>query len=150
MTIQRIPQPPAPNTRETRALALYRERHEEIERVGEDIYLVPSCSEASKGTYRVDYEAETCNCPDARRHPELNCKHVLCVGILYAKTSRRPKSGLPGRDDHIRILEDARAHPERTYYEHVAAAERIAAESYREDCRRLMRGSPASSNARGV
>ena len=131
-----VAHPTPKSTRETRALALYRERHEDIERIGEDTYLVPSCSEASKGTYRVDYEAETCTCPDALRHPELNCKHVLCVGILYAKTSRRP-----GREDdgHLRILEDARAHPERNYHEHVAAAERIAAESYREECRRLMR-----------
>lgn len=37
-----------------------------------------------------------------------------------------------------RIREDA-AHPERTYAEHVAAAEHIAAESYREETRRMMR-----------
>ncbi len=41
--------------------------------------------------------------------------------------------------DHRRILKDAREHPERTYREHVEAAERIAAESYREETRRLMR-----------
>ena len=41
--------------------------------------------------------------------------------------------------DHQCILQDAREHPERTYSEHVEAAERIAAESYREELRRLMR-----------
>jgi hypothetical protein len=36
-----------------------------------------------------------------------------------------------------RIREDAAAHPGRTYREHVEAAERIAAESYRAETRRL-------------
>ena len=41
-------------------------------------------------------------------------------------------------DVDARILEDAAAHPERTYSEHIAAAERIAAEEYRRETRRLM------------
>lgn len=49
----------------------------------------------------------------------------------------------PHHPDHARILDDARAHPERTYSEHVAAAEEIAAEEYREEVRRMMRaGTP--------
>lgn len=38
-----------------------------------------------------------------------------------------------------RILEDARECPERTYSEHVAAAQEIAAASYREELRRMMK-----------
>lgn len=128
---------PQPSTRETRALALYRERSDEIERIAPDVYLVPSCT--GSGAYRVDYERETCECPDARLHPELNCKHVLCVGILRAQRRRRTlgnRRSLPG---HIRIRRDAAEHPERTYSEHVAAAREIAAESYREEIRAMMR-----------
>ncbi len=42
-------------------------------------------------------------------------------------------------EDTTRIREDAREHPERTPSEHIAAAERLAAEEYREETRRLMR-----------
>jgi hypothetical protein len=45
----------------------------------------------------------------------------------------------PHHPDHDRILDNARAHPERTYSEHVAAAQEIAAESYREEVRRMMK-----------
>jgi hypothetical protein len=129
---------PAPtDTRETRALALYRSRAGEIERIGEDLYLVPSCT--GEGRYRVDYERETCNCPDSRRHPGLNCKHVLCVGVLRAKRRRVPPASLAKPPDHIRILDNARAHPERTYREHIEAAEEIAAAEYRAEIRAMMR-----------
>ena len=37
-----------------------------------------------------------------------------------------------------RIREDAAAHPERTYREHVEAAQDIAAESYRAEIRAMM------------
>jgi hypothetical protein len=114
-----IAHPAPPNTREStrerRAIALYRERHHEIEQIGEDTYLVPACS-ARGGFYKVDYDAETCTCPDAEFHPEESCKHVLMVGILRAKR-RTP----------------------RTYSEHVEAARRDAATEYREEIRALMR-----------
>ena len=42
-------------------------------------------------------------------------------------------------DDTTRIREEAAEHPERTPSEHVEAAERIAAEEYREEIRALMR-----------
>ncbi len=112
-----VPAPPAPpNTRELRALALYRERRHEIVLVGPDTYEVPSCT--GSGVYLVEYggEFESCTCPDARRHPELSCKHVLAVAICRAK-HRRP----------------------RTYSETVEAARRDAAGEYREETRRLMR-----------
>lgn len=91
-----VAHPPTPDTRESRALALYRTRGAEIVRTGPHTYLVPSCSE--RGFYAVDYEAETCDCPDFAiprpgREPGEPCKHVYAVGIHRAKrrgtTARR-------------------------------------------------------------
>ena len=42
--------------------------------------------------------------------------------------------------DHQYILKNAREHPERTYSEHVVAAERIAAEEYRTEICHMMFG----------
>ncbi len=72
-----------PDTRELRALALYRERGAEIVRTGPWTYLVPSCSGGEP--YAVNYRRETCDCPDALRHPDLNCKHLLAVAVKRAK-----------------------------------------------------------------
>ena len=74
-----------PNTRELRALELYRTRGHEIRRVGQDLYLVPSCT--GRGFYSVDYREETCDCPDFLRRGE-NCKHILAVGVHVAKRPR--------------------------------------------------------------
>ncbi len=54
-------------------------------------------------------------------------------------SSTRSVPAHPPHDVAEAIREDAAAHPERTYSEHIAAAERIAAEEYREEIRRLMR-----------
>lgn len=51
-------------------------------------------------------------------------------------TIKRTATKLP---DHELIRLDAAAHPERTYSEHVAAAEEVAATSYREEIRAMMR-----------
>ena len=75
-----------PNTRELRALELYRTCGHEIRKIGEDLYLVPSCT--GRGSYTVDYGEESCNCPDFRHRGE-NCKHILAVGIHAAKRRRR-------------------------------------------------------------
>lgn len=72
-----------PDARALRALALYRERGGEITRTGPFTYLVPSCSGGEP--YAVNYGTERCDCPDAQRHPDLSCKHVLAVGIHRAK-----------------------------------------------------------------
>jgi hypothetical protein len=111
-----IAHPAPPNTREHRALALYRERRDEIRRIAPDVYLVPSCT--GSGVYLVEYggERESCSCPDAQFHPDRACKHLLAVAICRAK-HRRP----------------------RTYSEHVEAARRDAAAEYREEIRALMR-----------
>jgi hypothetical protein len=74
------------DSREARGLALYRERGAEIVRTAPFVYNVPSCSGA--GFYVVDYRAESCDCEDALRHPNLNCKHLLAVGVARAKRRR--------------------------------------------------------------
>jgi len=78
-----VAHPPTPDPRALRALALYRERGGEIVRTGPHTYLVPSCS--GTGSWAVNYRRETCDCPDALRNPDLNCKHVYLVGIHRAK-----------------------------------------------------------------
>ena len=98
--------PPTPDTRESRALALYRERGAEIVRTGPHTYEVPSCS--GSRSYAVDYRRESCDCPDftmPRRGREVGepCKHVYAVGINRAKrrgaTARR-LAALSERYDH--------------------------------------------------
>jgi hypothetical protein len=137
---------PTLDTREKRALDLYRERGAEIVRTGPHTYLVPSCT--GRGAYAVDYAAETCDCPDFTiphpgREPGEPCKHVYAVGILRAK--RRGQSVPEGAPPaHELIRRDAAAHPERLPSEHEAAARRIAAETYREDLARI---SPAANAA---
>jgi hypothetical protein len=74
---------PRLNTRESRALELYRTRGAEIVRTGPWTYLVPSCTGA--GSWAVNYKRECCDCPDALRHPDLNCKHLLAVAVMRAK-----------------------------------------------------------------
>ena len=82
------------NPRAVRALELYRTHGHLIEEVAPDFYLVPSCS--GEHFYHVDYATEECDCPDAEFHPELNCKHVLCVGIKRAKRRSRPHGCING------------------------------------------------------
>jgi hypothetical protein len=87
MTIAQPRTIPNGNTRELRALELYRRRGHEIRHVDQDLYLVPSCT--GRGFYSVDYREETCDCPDFEHRGE-NCKHILAVGILVAKRRQRP------------------------------------------------------------
>ena len=84
------------DTCKSRALRLFEARGHEIVRTGAHAYLVPSCS--GRGSYAVDYAAETCDCPDFTiscpgREPGEPCKHVYAVGIHRAKrrgtTARR-------------------------------------------------------------
>ena len=86
MTIAHPAHHPNDDTRELRALALYRTRGHEIRHVGEDLYLVPSCT--GSGFYTVDYAVEVCDCPDFQYHQE-NCKHILAAGIYVAKRRLR-------------------------------------------------------------
>jgi hypothetical protein len=77
---------PRPNTRELRALELYRTRGHEIREISADVFEVPSC--AGEGRYQVDYSEETCDCPDFA-HRRENCKHILAVGVRAAKRRKR-------------------------------------------------------------
>jgi len=88
MTIAQPRTRPNRNTRERRALELYRTRGHEIRKAspGEDLYLVPSCT--GRGFYSVDYREETCDCADFT-HRRENCKHILAVGVLVAKRRSR-------------------------------------------------------------
>ncbi len=79
---------PHRDTRELRALELYRTRGHEIVCVVDDLYLVPS--QDGERVYRVVYgEAESCSCPD-HEHRGVNCVHIYAVGISLAKR-RRPR-----------------------------------------------------------
>lgn len=102
--------PPArPDSRETRALELFRAHGRQIERIAPDVYLVPSCT--GEHIYRVNLADETCNCPDACRHPDLNCKHLLAVCVKMAKrrgaTARR-LGALEDRYEHEDLAPDER------------------------------------------
>jgi hypothetical protein len=85
-------------TRAERALELYNARGRDIERIAPNLYLVPSCS--GKGTYRVDYEAETCSCLDHEIRGEV-CKHILAVGILRAKRRGATLRSLTALEDQL-------------------------------------------------
>jgi hypothetical protein len=84
MTIAQIAHKPSV---EERALDLFRRRGREIREIGTDLFEVPSSS--GSATYQVDYEAETCTCPSYQYHPRHSCKHLLAVGVFYAKAHRK-------------------------------------------------------------
>jgi hypothetical protein len=133
-----LPKAPRPDTRESRALALYRTRRRDIVLIGRDTYEVPS--QDGTRVYEVVYggEVETCTCPDFV-YRGVSCVHLLAVGVCRAR--RRGRSRLP---DHELIRLDAAAHPERLPSEHEAAARRIAGRTYRDDLARI---SPAAQAA---
>jgi hypothetical protein len=68
---------PNSDTRELRALELYRGRGDEIRKASpdQDLYLVPSCT-GNRGFYSVDYREETCDCPDFEHRGE-NCSQLV-------------------------------------------------------------------------
>ena len=33
----------------------------------------------------MNYKRESCDCPDATRRPDINCKHLLAVAVKRAK-----------------------------------------------------------------
>ncbi len=99
------------DTRETRALELYRSRRRDIVVVDTNTYEVPS--QDGTRTYEVVYggDEETCDCPDACRHPELNCKHLLAVAVKRAKrrgASVRRLAALEDRYEHEDLAADER------------------------------------------
>ncbi len=93
MTVTRsVPNATTTDTRESRALALYRERRSEIVLIGRDTYEVPS-QDATR-VYEVVYggEVESCTCAD-HTYRSFACVHLLAVAVCRAKrrgaTARR-------------------------------------------------------------
>ena len=131
-----VAHPPTPDTRELRALALYRERRQDIVLIDRDTYEVPS--QDGTRVYEVVYggEVEICTCPDFV-YRGVACIHLLAVGACRAR--RRGQSRVP---DHEKIRRDAAANLQRSYREHVAASRAICGETYVEDLRRIQRREP--------
>ena len=97
-----VPTAPRPDTREIRALVLYRTRGAEIVRTGPHTYEVPS--QDGTRVYEVVYggEVETCTCPDFV-YRNVSCVHLLAVGACRAKrraSSPRRLAALSERHDH--------------------------------------------------
>ena len=86
MTVTRsVPKAPRPDTRELRALELYRSRGRDIVLIDRDTYEVPSQDGTRAYTVTYGHDAdETCTCPD-HQHRGLNCAHIYAVGISLAK-----------------------------------------------------------------
>lgn len=81
-----VAHPPTPDTRESRALELYRERRQDIVVIGRDTYEVPS--QDGTRVYEVVYggEVESCTCADhTYRGASFACVHLLAVGACRAK-----------------------------------------------------------------
>ncbi len=126
-----------PDTRELRALALYRERGRDIVLIGRDTYEVPS--QDGTRVYEVVYggEVETCTCADhTYRGASFTCVHLLAVGACRAKRRGQSARHLP---DHEKIRRDSAANPQRSYSEHVQASRAIAGRTYVEDLKRAQR-----------
>ncbi len=70
--------------RAERGWDLYLAKRQLIKKVGEDTYTVPRCY---RERYHVRYggKVEDCNCKDHEFHPDLSCKHLIAVALLYAK-----------------------------------------------------------------
>ncbi len=97
-----VAHPPTPDTRESRALALYRARRRDIVLIGRDTYEVPS--QDGTRVYEVVYggEVETCTCPDFV-YRNVSCVHLLALGACRAKrrgASARRLAALSERHDH--------------------------------------------------
>ena len=73
---------PEYSTRAERALALFEEHGDRIEKIAAGVFRVPS----QDGTRSYDLlygEREECPCPDFQFGHHV-CKHLLCVGIMHA------------------------------------------------------------------
>jgi hypothetical protein len=73
-------------------LALLDEHGDQVERIGPDVFLVPSSGVSEGRAYRVNYglDHEARSCKDFELHGhETPCKHLLMLGVLAAKRRRR-------------------------------------------------------------
>lgn len=109
-------------SRSLRGRDLYLSGRQRLRCLGEDLYSVPG---SGSKHYRVRYGgpegAEDCECVDHQVHPHLPCKHLVCVGLMFAvrrrpETPKVPVAGDPfaaAGDRLLRELED-RLHHELT------------------------------------
>lgn len=91
----------APNSREARALELYRTRGHLIRALGGDRFEVPSCGMEGK-RYIVHYGGleESCSCQDFEFGGGRACKHLLAVGIHHATRRSGVRAvGIPAAGD---------------------------------------------------
>ena len=95
-----LPEALRPHTRELRALALVQAHGQAIERLDQDLYLVPS--QDGLRSYRVEYgDVEACSCPDFS-HRGVSCVHLYALGVHLAKrrgTTARRLAALEDRYD---------------------------------------------------
>jgi len=83
-------------SRELRGLEIFHRGG--IERIGRDLFIVPSCS---RGEYLADLDAEACSCPDYRSRRKA-CKHVYAATLFRAwlrGTARRLAPMFAGESD---------------------------------------------------
>ncbi len=91
-----------PDTRETRALALYRAHRREIVVVDTNTYECPS--QDGTRVYEVVYGAdavESCTCPD-HTYRGAACVHLLAVGVCRAKRRGDTARRLAALEDRLR------------------------------------------------
>jgi hypothetical protein len=100
-----------PDTRESRALALYRVRGRDIVLIDRDTYEVPSQDGTRLYTVTYGHDSdEACTCPD-HTYRAAACVHLLAVAVCRAKrrgTSARKLAALEERYAHELLGEDER------------------------------------------
>lgn len=100
---------PETQTREARGIVLHRSRGHEIIEVEPGIFRVPSA--AGRGFYRVNLDAETCECRD-HQHRRVCCLHFFAVVIFAAKRRCRRAAGSPGPRRHAPVQRPAHGAPD--------------------------------------
>ena len=97
-----IPAPTGGDTRETRALALYRAHRRQIVLIDRDTYECPS--QDGTRVYKVTYghdAVESCDCPDSTyRH--VACIHLYAVALCRARRRGDTARRLAAMEDRAR------------------------------------------------
>jgi hypothetical protein len=106
-----LPKAPRPDTRESRALALFRTRRQDIVLTGRNTYAVPSQDGTRVYTVTYGHDAdETCTCAD-RTYRHFACVHLLAVAVCRAKrrgATVRKLAELEERYNHEDLLMEER------------------------------------------
>jgi hypothetical protein len=93
------PFPPAEGTRETRGLALARDKR--IKPVAGAKWYVPSATQPSGG-YIVDVETQSCTCPD-HETTGGKCKHAYAVEFTMRSTTTNADGSVTTREATVRV-----------------------------------------------